>query len=121
MRIRILISLVGALVIGGCAQPQLYNYNNYSENYYEYKKDMSEESTLKLQSCIEQAIEESDKSRSGRVPPGMHANLGYLYLKGGSPKQAIANFEKEKSVYPESAHFMDRIISKVELAEGAEK
>jgi hypothetical protein len=118
----VLIPLLGALLLSGCAQPQeLYNYNDYSDKYYSFKKDVSEESALNLQNSIEQAIEESAKSRSGRVPPGMYANLGYLYLKGGSPQQAINNFEKEKSVYPESAHFMDRIIAKVELAEGAEK
>ena len=67
------------------------------------------------------AIEKKQESRSGRVPPGMYANLGYLYLKSGNAKEALANFEREKATYPESAHFMDRVIRKVELAEGSEK
>ena len=33
----------------------------------------------------------------------------------------LASFNKEKSIYPESAHFMNRIIKKVELAEGKAK
>jgi hypothetical protein len=122
IRKRVLTLVFGVLIVSGCAQPKpLYNYNDYSDNYYTFKKDASEESTLNLQSSIELAIEEPEKSRSGRVPPGMYANLGYLYLKGGSPQQAVASFEKEKSIYPESAHFMDRMIKKVELVEGVEK
>lgn len=118
--IKVMVAIVVAFIASGCApktQP-LYNYNDYSESYYAYKKDVSEESALKLQMSIEKAIEEVGESRSGRVPPGMYANLGYLYLKAGSSKEAIASFETEKSIYPESAHFMDRIIKKVELAEG---
>ncbi|QOY53481.1 DUF4810 domain-containing protein [Candidatus Sulfurimonas baltica] len=103
----------------GCAQPKvLYNYGDYSDSYYANKKNMSDESTLKLQQSMEQAIEKAGESISGRVPPGMYANLGYMYLKSGNPNGAISNFKKEKSVYPESARFMDRMIKKVELVEG---
>ncbi|RLJ16563.1 DUF4810 domain-containing protein [bacterium endosymbiont of Escarpia laminata] len=107
-------------IVSGCATtPQpLYIYGDYSDSYYAYKKNIGEESTLKLQQSIEQAIEEAGKSHSGRVPPGMYANLGYIYLKGGNPQKAIDSFKKEKSIYPESAHFMDRVIIKVGLAEG---
>ena len=56
-------------------------------------------------------------SRSARVAPGMYANLGYIYLKGGNTSKAIESFNKEKAIYPESAHFMDRMIKKIEVAE----
>ena len=117
-----LIFIFSASLLSGCAQPKpLYNYSDYNENYYHYKKEMSEETTLKLQKSIEDTISKAGESQSGRVPPGMYANLGYIYLKRGNPNEAVANFEKEKTTYPESAHFMDRIIAKVELAEGASK
>jgi hypothetical protein len=48
----------------------------------------------------------------------MYANLGYIYLKGNKTDKAIENFKKEKSIYPESAHFMDRMIKKIEVAQG---
>lgn len=113
---------VAFMIVGCAAKPQtLYNYGDYSESYYANKKNMSEESTLKLQKSIEQAIEKAGESTSGRVPPGMYANLGYMYLKSGNPNGAIENFQKEKSIYPESAHFMDRMIKKVELAEGGKR
>lgn len=118
---RMLLSVAMVFVVTGCASTPdpLYNYGDYSDSYYSYKKDAGDESALKLQKSIELAIEEAGQSRSGRVPPGMYANIGYLYLKGGDPVKAVDSFRKEKSTYPESAHFMDRIIKKVELAEGA--
>lgn len=120
LKIKFLIFIAFAIIMSGCAQQPkpLYNYGNYSESYYASKKDVGEKSTLQLQQSMEQAIERAEESKSGRVPPGMYANLGYMYLKSGNPRGAVVNFEKEKSVYPEAAHFMDRMIKKVELAEG---
>lgn len=110
-------------MISGCAQKStsLYNYGAYSQSYYDYKKNMTDESALELQKAIEEAIANAKDSHSGRVPPGMYANLGYLYLKSGNSKAAISSFEMEKKIYPESAHFMDRVIRKVDLAEEGEK
>ncbi|MFA6188075.1 MAG: DUF4810 domain-containing protein [Sulfuricurvum sp.] len=108
------------LIITGCAtQPQpLYAYGDYSDSYYSYKKHATPESLLELQKSMESAIENSSNSRSGRVPPGMYANLGYLYLKAGKPNDAISNFTKEKTIYPESALFMNRVINKIQVTEG---
>jgi hypothetical protein len=102
-------------------QPPLYHYNDYCESYYTHKKDMSADSLLVLQKSIEEAIKAAGESKSGRVPPGMYANLGYIYLKGGKSQEAVGSFMKEKNAYPESAHFMDRMIRKVEITEGVEK
>lgn len=121
------IILVCLFVLGfiftGCAnQPKpLYNYGNYNESYYSYKKELNSESMLIMQKSIEEAIKNATQSSSGRVPPGMYANLGYIYLKNGKSSEAIVNFEKEKLIYPEAAHFMDRIIKKSKLAMGEEK
>jgi len=107
------------VLITGCAtKPQtLYNYGSYSESYYAYKQDASAEKLLAMQQAIENAIENAGDSISGRVPPGMYANLGYIYLKQGKTGEALHYFEMEKSTYPESAHFMDRVIEKVNKAE----
>jgi len=122
--VKYLVPMVVASLLVGCgAEPAkpLYSYGNYSDSYYAYKKNMNPESTLALQKSIEQTIENTDNGRSGRVPPGMYANLGYLYLKAGKPNDAIASFTKEKNVYPESALFMNRLINKIEVAEGSVK
>lgn len=120
-----LVPVVATVVLlTGCApQPAkpLYNYGNYSDSYYAYKKNMTPETTLALQNSMEKAITDTKLSQSGRVPPGMYANLGYLYIKAGKPNDAISNFTKEKTVYPESTIFMDRLINKIQATEGSKK
>jgi hypothetical protein len=115
--------VAGVALLSGCAQHNqaLYNYEDYSDNYYASKKNMTPDSSLALQQSIEKAIENADDSTSKRVPPGMYANLGYIYLKSGKSKEAIDNFVKEKTLYPESAHFMDRMIHKIEEMEAKSK
>jgi len=123
MRVQTNIALLSLLTMGflmtGCSsQPKpLYNYGEYSESYYHSKKELSAESALELQKSIEYSIENAADSRSNRVAPGMYANLGYIYLKSGNSAKAIESFNKEKSIYPESAHFMDRMIKKIEATE----
>jgi len=120
-KIVVLLSVLAiGFVISGCStKPKpLYTYGNYSESYYAFKKDVSAGTALELQKSIEFDIKNANQSRSGRVAPGMYANLGYIYLKSGKNNKAIENFNKEKAIYPESAHFMDRMIKKIEVAEG---
>ena len=114
------ISFIAILLItAGCSSHNtaLYNYSNYSESYYADVKAHNAESQLQLQKSIEEAIENAKDSQSGRVAPGLYANLGYIYLKEGQNKKAIENFKKEKALYPESAKFMDRMIKKVAMLE----
>lgn len=112
-------AVVGVLLMSGCAsQPKpLYSYSDYSQCYYDSKKELTKDSALALQESIKRAIEDKENCRSGRVAPGMYANLGYIYLKEGKTKEAISSFEKEKAIYPESAHFMDRMIKKIKTSE----
>jgi hypothetical protein len=116
---KVFFAIIALSVFSGCTTPPpLYNYEDYSKSYYKSIKNANDETALKLQSSMEKTIEATDKSRSGRVPPGIYANLGYLHLKSGETQKAIELFNMEKSVYPEAAHFMDRIIQKAQLIEG---
>lgn len=113
--------IIVIILLSGCAPKgpkPLYNYDNYAQSYYNYKKNMSPETTLALKESIEKVIADTADSSSGRVPPGMYANLGYMYLKSANPDQAIVNFTKEKTIYPESTLFMDRMINKIKSVEG---
>ena len=107
--------------ISACSQPKpLYYYGDYSEQYYQSKKELSNASQLQLQQSIAEAIQNAPQSTSGRVAPGLYANLGYLNLKMGNNKEAIENFEQEKALYPESAKFMNRMIQKIQKMEEKE-
>jgi len=117
--ISVVLATVVMFIVSGCSSSPkpLYNYGDYSESYYGTKKEATTESALEYQKALEYCISGADGSRSGRVPPGMYANLGYLYLKAGKSDKAIENFTKEKTVYPEATFFMDKMINKVEVAE----
>jgi hypothetical protein len=117
-RVKAVLGVAALLLFAGCAGPTpLYNYEDYSSSYYDSVKTPGDETMLQLQQSMEKAIDAAGESRSGRVPPGMYANLGYIYLKGGASARAIEMFNKEKETYPEATQFMDRMIQKVELAE----
>jgi hypothetical protein len=120
MQCKMLLPAVSVFMISACAQPvpqqplPLYHYEDSSLTYCLYKAHMTNESLLNFHNSIERTIERAEQSRSGRVPPGMYANLGYIYLQSGKSKEAITVFKKEKTFYPESTHFMDKMIKKIE-------
>jgi hypothetical protein len=45
-----------------------------------------------------------------RVPPGVHAHLGYLHYSQGQLDAAYEQFATEKALFPESGHFVDGIL-----------
>ena len=113
MKINILIVLSISFMIGGCvtSKPPMYEYGNYSESFYAMKRTPGEKSDGKWKSSLESIIEKSNASAI-RVPPGVFANLGYLYLKVNDTENAIKNFELEKKIYPEAEVFMNNLIKK---------
>lgn len=112
MNIRIKIGglLLLTALTTGCVHtpPPLYQWDAYQPSLYQhYQADTTDlgEQVQKL----EQAI---DKAQSGgiSVPPGLHAHLGMLYYNTGREQDAQAQFTMEKTLFPESTHFMDYIL-----------
>jgi hypothetical protein len=46
-----------------------------------------------------------------RMPPGWHAQLGYLYYQTGKAAVAQRELQTEKAEFPESAVFVDRLLA----------
>lgn len=104
--------LAGVLVLGaGCVGTDSY----YDWGRYDYSVralvtsggsggDWSRERAL-----LAAEIKRSEENHR-RVPPGKHAHLGYLYSLGGDSKLARLHFLAEKTLFPESAVFMDRLV-----------
>lgn len=97
------------LVSAGCAPKKMYYFGNYSNTLYSFEKNQNDESLLKHKQELETVITESE-SRNLPVPPGIYAELGYINLKSNNSKEAIRLFQAESQLYPESRHFMDRLI-----------
>jgi hypothetical protein len=96
------------MFLAGCAAPRQYYWGDYSNTLYHLKKTPSDESVLKHQQALEKIIEES-KTRNLVVPPGVYAELGYIYLRQNKNQIAIQYFKMEKQIYPESALLMQRL------------
>lgn len=108
-RLSLGLTLSIALLLSGCAaRSTMYYWGDYSSTLYQSKKNPSEESSLKHQQTLEKIIEES-KTRNLRMPPGVYAELGYIYLKQNKNKDAIQYFRLEREIYPESALLMQRL------------
>jgi hypothetical protein len=114
MKLTTLLLAISTLVITGCAtSPKpMYDYGEYSQSFYAMKRETGTETEAQWRGVLENIIVRS-KEIDVRVPPGVYANLGYLHLKMNEKTKAVDYFELEKSVYPESVQFMDRLINRV--------
>jgi hypothetical protein len=103
-----------SLALVGCSQaPQkLYQWGSYEEQIYAMYADPGK---VPIESQIEklEADYQIIRASNGAVPPGFHAHLGYLYFQLGKSNQAWQSFATEKSLFPESAVYMDRLMARL--------
>ncbi len=96
------------LLLTGCAAPKTaYYWGNYEPTVYQYFEQSSspDEQVATLEKEIAKA-----KEKNQSIPPGMHAQLGMLYMQTGKESDAISQFQQEKTLFPESAHFLDFVM-----------
>jgi len=108
--LRVFLLAVLAGWAGGCASPTIYSWGHYEDMIY-VSYSSPDKATPELQ--VQQLEADYQKARSANkpVPPGLHAHLGYLYYQLGKLDQAQLEFQTEKSLFPESAIFMDRLLA----------
>lgn len=106
-------ALLGLASLYGCAtQPKtLYYWGSYQDQVYDYLKAPGGGDAQKQILALEQGLEKA-KAANSALPPGYHAQLGMLYYSQGKVDQAVAQLEMEKSEFPESTPFMDRLLAK---------
>ena len=107
-----------SIFFAGCAPKQTYYFGNYSQTLYALEKFQNEETLIKHKQELEKIISES-QVKNLAVPPGIYAELGYIYLKENKTKKAVTLFETESQLYPESKHLMDRLIQSAKAKEGS--
>jgi len=102
--------LMGATLLVGCASgpKPIYQWEHYQPQVYEYFKGQSPEQQI----TVLEEDQEKIKSAGNRVPPGLHAHLGMLYAQAGNDSKAVAEFQAEKTLFPESAAYMDFLLKK---------
>ncbi|MGR3310445.1 MAG: DUF4810 domain-containing protein [Candidatus Brocadiales bacterium] len=101
------ITLLLAILLGlsGCTTTK-YHWGNYEKSLYKYYKDPSE--VEKLAKSLDNMITKGESK--GKVPPGIYAEYAYILYISKKPREAIMYFEKEKTLWPESSVFMDKMI-----------
>lgn len=105
----LIVGLFVLLVVNGCAtQERMYYWGDYSRSLYDLRKDGTEENLLKHKLVLEKIVEASNQ-RNLRVPPGVYAELGFIYFRQNKTEEAIRYFELEERTYPESRLLMDRL------------
>jgi hypothetical protein len=108
--LRVIAVAAAALWLSGCAQHKtLYQWGSYQPEVYEYFKGESKEAQVaKLEEDLQKI-----RSSNGNPPPGYHAQLGMLYGSLGKDDQMVQELRTEKTLFPESATYMDFLLRNV--------
>lgn len=102
-----------ALSLSACAHNTLYEWGGYEESLYAMYHEPGGQAQVAAD--LEQLSGElAETIESGaRVPPGLHAHLGYLHALNGELDAADQHFKLEKAAFPESATFIDGIVGRM--------
>ncbi|TDY85868.1 UNVERIFIED_ORG: hypothetical protein DFO49_4897 [Herbaspirillum seropedicae] len=100
-----------ALALSGCAnhqQKSLYGWGNYQDQLYEHFKTEGNGNAAEI-AALEENLQKM-RANNDAVPPGYHAHLGMLYAAIGKEDQLIQELQTEKTLFPESAPYMDFLM-----------
>ncbi|MCY2687549.1 DUF4810 domain-containing protein [Salinimicrobium sp. TH3] len=114
MKKAILIFSVVILAASCSAPKKLYSWEKYEAASYNYIKNSDEASLATLLENYEKVISKQKGTR-GIVPPGIHADYGFILMKTGRVAEGKGMLAKEMELYPESKIFIDRILKMTEL------
>ena len=100
------------MLVGCAAKPvPLYMWESFPHQQYDTLQRAGaspEEQMLAMERHMEKA-----RGANQALPPGFRAHLGMLELNVGHADRARQLFEAEKSAFPESAPYMDRLLAKL--------
>jgi len=98
------------VVITGCANKppsSLYGWGSYQEQVYNrFKTEASPQEQI---AALEEGLQKN-RAANKATPPGYHAHLGMLYGEVGKEEQMLQEFMTEKTLFPESAAYMDFLM-----------
>jgi hypothetical protein len=115
-RLLIASAVIAAACAAGCAyQKDLYHWDSYEDDLYASYKNP--ERSKQYHETLRRIIQRSEE-RGWKTPPGIYAEYGYCLYVEGKLDEAIACFEKERSLWPESAVLMNTLIGNVARIKG---
>ena len=119
MKVNVLVILV-CIALGGCStvSPGGYYWGKYSYTYHDLLKSPGDSTRAAHEETLRDIVAKSN-DEGLRTPPGIHAELGNLLSKANRHDEAIAHYDAERELYPESAVFLQRLLVKPKI--GAEE
>jgi hypothetical protein len=106
--------MIAALLAAGCAprKPEIYRWGLYEGLVYQmYAEPGSADPDTQVVRLSEDVTR--TEAEGQRVPPGVHAHLGYMYYLTGNTEAAYREFSTEAELFPESATFVDGILQRM--------
>ncbi|WP_108124051.1 DUF4810 domain-containing protein [Saccharospirillum mangrovi] len=107
MRIGLLL-VAPALLLGGCASTQLYNWGNYEEDLFTYYNEPGEQAEVVADHV---AFLDKIMARGEKPAPGLLAEAGTFYLQAGNTDKALEYYQLEYDTWPESRALMSSLIN----------
>ncbi len=100
------------LLATGCTNSkELYHWGQYESLIYKMYNKPGEATPEVQVERLSRDIQQAE-SRGLRVPPGVYAHLGVMYGALGKLDEAMAAFQEEKMLYPESATLIDGMVKR---------
>ena len=107
----LLMSLTTGLLMGCTTTKTQYYWGNYEQLVYQMYAEPGE-ATPEVQ-ILKLTTDLQITTDKGMVtPPGVNAHLGMMYAAAGNSEQALAAFENEKRLFPESKKLMNDMITR---------
>lgn len=108
------LALTGIILLAGCTAPKtLYQWEDYQPQVYQYFKGEPKQAQIEALERDMQKI----TAAGATPPPGYHAHLGLLYAGIGKDDQMAQEFQTEKTLFPESAAYVDFLMKNVKRGE----
>lgn len=116
MRHRILLACAGLFAsawLAGCVQAPkpLYSWESFPRTQYEFLQRSGATPGDQIRAMETHA--QLARDGGAALPPGFRAHLGMLYLSVGNGDGARDMWIAEKTAFPESAPYIDRLLQRL--------
>lgn len=105
-----LVPLLALSLVGCAGTKSMYDWGGYQPAITNYYKNNDASA---FEEKLTEAVSKSEASK--KVPPGLHAELGYLLYERGDLAGAAKEFAREKELFPESSLLMDKMLTGIDV------
>jgi hypothetical protein len=105
-------AIAALLALSACLKPPIYAWGRYEDLVYQMYMKPGEADPVTQTAKLTEDIQKANAAGKP-VPPGVHAHLAYLYYQQGDGGAAKQEFLIEKTLFPESAAFIDGMLQRM--------